>query len=88
MNTHLIVSGSIDIGKARDNDFKLRRVTYGPGDRVTLPRDVDYRGEAGDDGCVFVEGHTLLSPTTAERFWQRGTIVVVSEGTPGAFTTT
>ena len=54
---------------------------------MTLPADVDYRGEAGEDGCVFVEGHTVLSPTTAERFLMRGTIVVTREGIRGAFTT-
>ena len=84
-NTHLIVSGSIDIGKSRDGDFKFRRITYGPGDWVPLSSDVEYRGEAGDEGCVFVEGHGVLSPTTADRFEGRGTIVRVREGTPGAF---
>ena len=86
-NTHLIIAGSVDIGKARDEQFKFRRVTYGPGEWVDLPSGIDYRGEAGDQGCVFVEGHTVLSPTTAERFERRRDIKRVPEGTPGAFTT-
>ena len=57
------------------------------GQWADMPRRAFYRGEAGPDGCDFVEGHQLLSPTTADRFEQRQTIVEVAEGTLGAFTT-
>ena len=86
-HTHFIVSGSIDIGKARDYGFRFRRVTDGPGSWADMEAGVAYRGEAGPDGCVFVEGHLLLRPITAVRFLRRGTIVTVPEGTPGSFTT-
>ena len=46
-----------------------------------------YVGVAGNKGCTFVEGHQILSPTTADRFERRGTIVRVRKGTKGAFTT-
>jgi hypothetical protein len=87
-NTHLVVSGSIAVGLARDNEFRLRSTTYGPGGWIDVDANVAYRGEAGDEGCVFVEGHQQLSPTTADRFLRRGTIVMAKESTPGAFTTT
>ncbi|KAK5123617.1 hypothetical protein LTR85_002655 [Meristemomyces frigidus] len=85
-NTHLIITGSITIVKSRDDLSKFREVATGPGLWVTIPGKVDHIGAAGEDGCTFVEGHTVLSPTTGRRFFDRGTIVQVYEGTPGAFT--
>lgn len=84
-NTHFIIAGSIAIARSRDDEPRTRGADKGPGEWVTLPRNVDYIGEAGEDGCTFVEGHTLLSPTTAERYFQRGTIICADAETPGAF---
>ena len=53
-----------------------------------MPAHVDYEDTADPEGCTFVEGHKVLSPTTAERFEKRGTIVKATESTPGAFPVT
>ncbi|KAK1057565.1 hypothetical protein LTR12_008718 [Friedmanniomyces endolithicus] len=84
-NTHLIIKGSIVICKSRDGSMRIRQKVYLPYSHVDLPRGVDYMGEAGKEGCTFVEGHMLLSPATARRFFRRHTLKTVRKGTEGAF---
>ncbi|KAK5726719.1 hypothetical protein LTR15_002607 [Elasticomyces elasticus] len=86
-NTHFITSGSIKISKSPDNELRLRAEEKFPGEWVDVPSGVDYIGVAGEKGCTFVEGHTVLSPTTAERMLARKAIVVDKKKTLGAFTT-
>lgn len=79
LNTHLILMG----------DLTLERLTYSPHGRKPLQKiQISAAGPvteapvgAGDSylgttktGCEFVEGHRCLSPTTALRFFDRGTI--------------
>jgi len=87
LNTHLIVSGSIIVAKSRDGNSRFRSGAQFAGAEITLPKNVDYIGDAGPDDCVFVEGHTILSPATADRFLSRGTIMEVDRDAEGAFTT-
>ncbi|KAK3115852.1 hypothetical protein LTR53_004411 [Teratosphaeriaceae sp. CCFEE 6253] len=84
-NTHLVISGFIELVRPDDN-LGLRART-GPNSEIAIPSGMEYKGEAGDTGCTFVEGHTLLSPTTANRFESRGTIKRARRGDEGAFTT-
>ncbi|KAK0347307.1 hypothetical protein LTR91_010323 [Friedmanniomyces endolithicus] len=79
-NTHFVIDGSIIIGKSRDSEMRFRPQTVLPYNLVNLPRGVDYMGKAGEKGCIFVEGHKVLSPATADRFEERETIVKVAEG--------
>lgn len=87
LNTHLILSGDLTLEKAmytheepdqeqeqREHpiekvelsaDGPLREAPVGPGDI--------YLGTT-ETGCQFVEGHRCLSPTTALRFIDRGTL--------------
>ncbi|TKA42363.1 hypothetical protein B0A54_06812 [Friedmanniomyces endolithicus] len=79
-NTHFVIDGSIIIGKSRDGEMRFRPQAVLPYNYVNLPRGVDYMGTAGEGGCIFVEGHKVLSPATAARFFERKTIVEVKEG--------
>ncbi|TKA26887.1 hypothetical protein B0A50_04333 [Salinomyces thailandicus] len=89
LNTHLVVSGSIQVGQTRQDDFRFRHnKPHFAGAWITLPVDVCYKGQTGSEGCVFVEGHKLISPDTAKRFLGRGTIIEASPNAEGAFTTT
>ena len=47
-----------------------------------------YWGEAGDDGCMFVEGHKELSYKTAERYVDRGIFKRVNRPTRNSFRAT
>ncbi|KAH9831912.1 hypothetical protein Tdes44962_MAKER08858 [Teratosphaeria destructans] len=91
-NTHFIVNGTLNIARANNPNSAFvpwtRWQTHGPRTFANMPRIATYIGEAGAEGCTFVEGHAQLSPTTADRFAARGTIVPVPRGTPGSFTTT
>ncbi|KAK8104413.1 uncharacterized protein PG998_011446 [Apiospora kogelbergensis] len=88
-NTHLIVEGDISFEMERDPyleaKFKHRKrppVTVGgaldaadPDARKEFPALAGHRYKAtSTSGCSFVEGHLLLSPVTAERFMDRGTL--------------
>ncbi|KAK5729925.1 hypothetical protein LTR17_011564 [Elasticomyces elasticus] len=86
-NTHYVVSGSIQVSKSHDNEFRLRPEFSYAGAWIDVPSNVTYIAVPGPEGCTFVEGHTLLSPTTAERMLGRKAIVKVPKATPGAFTT-
>lgn len=65
----------------------FKAAVKGPGQYVTIEDNVDYMGMTKMGGCVFVEGHTKLSPVTAKRFAarERATIVEVSAHSPGAY---
>ncbi|KAK5708307.1 hypothetical protein LTR97_000847 [Elasticomyces elasticus] len=86
-NTHYVVSGSIQVSKSHDNDFRFRPDFKFPGDWIDVPSNVTYIGVPGKEGCTFVEGHTLLSPTTAERMLGRDAIIEAPKTKSGAFTT-
>ncbi|KAK3678621.1 hypothetical protein LTR78_001919 [Recurvomyces mirabilis] len=87
-NTHEIIRGSLKADKMHKGSPTFRAIFQLVGKVINLPAHVDYQGEAGLDGCDFVEGHMVLSPTTAERFEARGMIVKASKGTEGAFPVT
>jgi len=53
-----------------------------------MPAMTNYVGQAGPEGCVYVEGHKCLSPTTAKRFVHRGTFVKAQVDDEGSFTPT
>jgi hypothetical protein len=46
-----------------------------PGQRIDLKPLEVYGGEPQGGDCDFVEGHSILSPTTRDRLIKRGTIV-------------
>ncbi|KAK4580002.1 hypothetical protein LTR86_000204 [Recurvomyces mirabilis] len=87
-NTHEIIRGSLKADKMHKGSPTFRAIFQLVGKVINMPAHVDYQGEAGPDGCIFVEGHKVLSPTTAERFEARGTIVKASKGKKGAFPVT
>ncbi|KAK8123041.1 hypothetical protein PG984_011711 [Apiospora sp. TS-2023a] len=91
-NTHLIVEGDLSFDMDRDfyNEAAFKRKKYPPPVvRVELDAaDPDRRKEfpatrehqykaTSRSGCSFVEGHHCLSPATAERFMDRGTLRAV-----------
>lgn len=54
---------------------------------VPMVAGVKYFAEAGPEGCIFVEGHQVLSPTTAKRFlWPRGTFRRCEASREGCYT--
>ena len=76
-NTHLIVQGELTIWNIKE----LRK--YGPykvGESPTVEANTCYRAEAGAEGCIFIEGHKDLSPTSAKRFEDLGTITKTPVG--------
>lgn len=58
------------------------------GSSAPVAQNVCYTGLAGDEGCLFVEGHKLLSPTTARRFADRGTMMECHEDDVGTMEAT
>lgn len=82
-----ICSGSMAISKVQNGVLIVTHVKQSPGNIMVMSEDVEYIGEAGPDGCVYIEAHTALSSATAERFQASGSIVRVPRGTEGAFTT-
>jgi len=85
-NTHKVLFGGMKIVRP-DSEAKYIQAASA-GSSVPVAQDVCYIGVAGDKGCLFVEGHKLLSPTTAARFADRGTIVKCCEDDAGAMETT
>ncbi|KAI1328691.1 hypothetical protein F5Y16DRAFT_419562 [Xylariaceae sp. FL0255] len=75
-NTHLIVTGDLKI------ENRTKRVNLTISTAVGHQREAEvgpnefYKGSTVA-GCSFVEGHQCLSPRTAERFIDRGTLVAV-----------
>lgn len=52
--------------------------------QVSMPANVDYMATT-DEGCTFVEGHSVLSPSTAKRFFDNGTFVYALSDEQGAY---
>ncbi|KAK3628892.1 hypothetical protein LTR56_018377 [Elasticomyces elasticus] len=74
-NTHCAVSGSIQVFKPHDNDLRSRPEPKFAGDWIDVPSNVTCISVPGKEGIAFVEGHMLLSPTTAERMLGRDAII-------------
>lgn len=79
LNTHLILKGDLTLERVKYSDHEpepaeqIRISADGPIKEAPVgPGDI-YRGTT-EKGCEFVEGHRCLSPTTALRFFDRGTI--------------
>jgi hypothetical protein len=76
-NTHLIVKGELTMWNTKES----RRIgIYKVGRDISVPADMCYRAEAGAEGCIFIEGHKDLSPTSAERFEDKGMIAKTPAG--------
>lgn len=79
-NTHRIVQGKLTIESVDSRSDGLpRKITISRNgtDPISAPvkGDVVYEGITPlGEGCTFVEGHACLSPTTALRFMQQGTL--------------
>ena len=84
-NTHLIVKGHIHMNIHKPTGFTA--AVKGPGSWIPVGPGDDYMGISKNRGCVFVEGHKVLSPVTAMRFAarERATIIEVSADTAGAY---
>ena len=50
------------------------------GKEIGVPANMCYRAEAGAEGCIFIEGHKDLSPTSADRFERKGMITETPVG--------
>lgn len=79
VNTHLIVSGDLTVRKIKQFHGQVSvpvlTISTDPG----APREAATVGDemywgTTERGCVFVEGHRCLSPATANRFMDRGTL--------------
>jgi hypothetical protein len=89
MNTHLVTAGSILIYPVYEP--QPGNVLWGQAEELSADtayyhdkeKRVDpftrYEGYAGPNGCHFVEGHKVLSPTTADRFERRKDIEWIAE---------
>jgi len=81
-NTHLIVSGDLDMeimGGTRKGEHLRISADRGSGyeREGIVPPHVPYAATS-QNGCSFVEGHRSLSPRSAERFIDRGTLRAVA----------
>lgn len=78
LNTHFIVSGELTVWKTKE----ARPIkTYRAGDPpFEVTANTCYRAAAGKEGCIFVEGHKDLSPTSAKRFEDKGMITRTPAG--------
>lgn len=79
LNTHLILKGDLTLERIKYSHYqrqpveKIQISAEGPMKEAAVgPGDI-YQGST-EKGCEFVEGHRCLSPTTALRFFDRGTI--------------
>ena len=86
-NTHLIFDGDMEIGKSRNDELRFRSVYKGAPGEVVVDRELEYMAVAGPKGCKFVEGHTVLSPTSAIRFEMCKTNKKCRRNEDGAFPT-
>ncbi|KAI0008586.1 hypothetical protein F4779DRAFT_618464 [Xylariaceae sp. FL0662B] len=78
INIHLIVVGDLCIESyqnGRRNRFEISSISTADQECVIQP-NVVYKGTSRH-GCSFIEGHRSLSPRTAERFIDRGTLRAV-----------
>ncbi|KAI1079194.1 hypothetical protein F5B20DRAFT_581616 [Whalleya microplaca] len=83
-NTHIIVDGDLCIMSTeggKSNKSEISTAAEAKKELIVNP-NVAYRGTSRR-GCSFVEGHRALSPATAERFIDRGTLRAV-ELQPGS----
>ncbi len=87
-NTHLIVEGDLSIESheeaSRGRPHRRSEISTAPGaetESVVRP-GLPYSGTTRR-GCRFVEGHRNLSPRSAERFVDRGTLLAVFGGDVG-----
>ncbi|KAF2968515.1 hypothetical protein GQX73_g5046 [Xylaria multiplex] len=84
LNTHLVIKGDLYIQRQGHRGIRERYVisSFRGGTRQDLvPPNTTYSG-ASSGGCTFIEGHKCLSPQSAERFIDRGTLKLVRK--PGA----
>src|SRR4051812_4460326 len=79
-NTHRVIFGLMIIHKTTDPADKRYIYKDQEGD---VPSEECYYATAGPDGCLFVEGHMSLSPNSALRFENRGTLVPAMRGERG-----
>ncbi|KAL3427292.1 hypothetical protein PVAG01_00801 [Phlyctema vagabunda] len=68
-NTHYVTKGKLRISIVDGPTKTLRQ-----GESMRVNPGTHYSAKAGPDGCTFVEGHEVLSPTTADRFVKNGTM--------------
>lgn len=82
-NIHRIVAGELTITLMLNEtavDPNAPKMTITARTRRTEDKEIIvepgqwYRGEPGPEGCIFIEGHRMLSPTTEKRFCERGDI--------------
>lgn len=83
LNTHLIVEGDLTLERRfmLDQPMPLDKATIsagGPVEEAPVGAGDIYDGTTRH-GCKFVEGHRCLSPTTAKRYLDRGTLQWFSE---------
>ena len=75
VTTHCIIEGTLAMWASNmpllNSDYEYHK----PGESITVPSNVMYAGRAGEQGCVFVEGHTALSPTTARHSFEHGDLL-------------
>jgi hypothetical protein len=81
-NTHMIVTGDLDMeimGGTREGEHVRINADRGSGceREGVVPPYVPYAATS-KNGCSFVEGHRCLSPRSAERFIDRGTLCAVA----------
>ncbi|KAF2765899.1 hypothetical protein EJ03DRAFT_377415 [Teratosphaeria nubilosa] len=70
-NTHYIVDGTLEIAKSNDpRGFTpwTRWQTHGARTFANMPRIATYIGEAGAEGCTFVEELKIVSHTALHLF--------------------
>ncbi|KAJ4392126.1 hypothetical protein N0V93_005748 [Gnomoniopsis smithogilvyi] len=77
LNTHLVLRGDLTLERIRYSRRvpleKIRISADGPVNEAPVGAGDIYLGTT-EGGCDFVEGHRCLSPTTALRFVDRGTL--------------
>ncbi|KAI2602129.1 hypothetical protein GGR54DRAFT_625671 [Hypoxylon sp. NC1633] len=79
INTHLIVKGDLTVTIESESQRKYTISTAAEAAKeLVVKPGVTYRGRS-TQGCRFVKGHRSLSPGSAERFIDRGTLRIVSE---------
>ncbi|KAI8627847.1 hypothetical protein F5Y19DRAFT_486471 [Xylariaceae sp. FL1651] len=77
-NTHVIVTGDLCIENidGEKRNFSEISTARGAAKELIIKPNIKYRATS-KEGCSFVEGHRCLSPRTAERFIDRGTLKAV-----------
>ncbi|KAH9831910.1 hypothetical protein Tdes44962_MAKER08856 [Teratosphaeria destructans] len=79
-STHKVIAGELLVTNTRTNHLEFPPMRVKPNhERIEIPADNSCIFEAGPGGCTFVEGYSILSPRTAERFADAGTFIRVPE---------